>query len=289
MAHSNVVADVAEDRLGAGRRLWIDALLVAGGGACVAAGWPAAGVPLVVTGLVLPGVRRLGARAGARDGRLHRLVPPELASAHRAVVAAARLPGVDAAGVVEAADDLLLESAALLAGRPPRGAAQRRFVAARVRVMEETAAALEERHGAWTAARAEVDGLATPGLGDATEAAAPPEVVEARSRPGLLVGVLVVLLMPAFVAWDLVRGTGRAAVALADGVALRLRTAGVLAVRGICAAGRGVLRAGAAWWALRRHLVVAAGEARHRVVAARLRVQLHLRRARRGLRGLRLP
>ena len=88
----------------------------------------------------------------------------------------------DPSVVVDAADDVLLETAALLVGRPPRGAAQRRFVAARVRALTATAAELRERHEAWTEARAELDAIG-PGV------AAPAAPADRPARAGLLVGI----------------------------------------------------------------------------------------------------
>lgn len=196
-------------------------------------------------------------------------------------LAAAALPGVpDATSVVEAADDAVLEAAALLAGRPPRGAAQRRFVDARSRAMSEAAAELRERHEAWIAAWTEVDALAP---------VVPPEqAVPAPSSPGALVSLLVVLLFPAFVGWDIVCVTGRGLAALADGLALRARTAGILAVRAVLAVAALGARARGVWRDLRSALVDAVTEAHRRISSARLHLRLRLRRARRAARGLRI-
>jgi hypothetical protein len=258
------------------RRRWVDLLLVAGGAWLIVAGIPAAGAPLAALGLVLPVVHRLGTRGGARASS--HLVPPELVQCHAALVAAATLPGVvDGPRVVESADDLMLEVAALLGGRPPRGAAQRRFVDARMRVLCDATADLRERHEAWVEATAEVQAMAP-----ATEAPAG----TAERRPGVLAGLLVVLLLPVFLTWDLVRGIGLGVVALFDGLALRLRSTGTLLVRGARRCGRTIALAGARWTAIRTGVAASACEAHARVVAARLRLRLHLRRARRiGARG----
>jgi hypothetical protein len=106
---------------------WIDALLVTAGLVLAATGRPLAGVPLVALGLVLPGLRLSARRRSGRRGVLH-LVPPDVAAAYADVRAAASLEGVpDGDAVIAAADDALLEMAAVLAGRPPKGAAQHRL------------------------------------------------------------------------------------------------------------------------------------------------------------------
>jgi hypothetical protein len=190
-------------------------------------------------------------------------------------VAAAALSGIpDSVEVIDAADEALLEAAALLAGRPPRGAAQRRFIAARVAAMTDATAALDERHEAWTQARAEVDAISFVALSEAP----------AQPARDLLVGVLVVVLLPAFLVWDLVRALGHGILALLDGIALRVRTLGCLIVRGVMAGAAVLQRVGDMWAGLRERLVDAVSEAHHRVAAARLRLRLRLRRARLRLR-----
>src|SRR4029078_3977841 len=57
------------------------------------------------------------------------------------------------------------------------------------------------------------------------------EVTDEPARGGLLVSVLVVLLFPAFLLWDVARLTGRGLVSLVDGLALRVRTIGTLLAR----------------------------------------------------------
>jgi hypothetical protein len=260
-------------------RRWIDVLLVGAGGFCAFNGWPAPAVALVGLGAVMPALHW---RAARREGdALDRLVTPDVVAAHRDVLAAAALPGVpDAGDALDLADEALLEVAALLAGRPPRGGAQRRFVAARVDAMASAAAALRDRHHAWTAARAEVDAIAPSALDESRTDGAPVQ----SEASGPLVGLLVVVLLPAFVLWDAVCGSGRALVALVDGFALRLRTAGALALRLVAGAGSLVVRGYHAWHDIRVHVMAAAKEARHHVVAARLRLRLQLRRARRRTR-----
>jgi hypothetical protein len=266
----------AADTLGSGRRRWIDVLLVAAGASLVAASpevgtWLSTlGIPLVALGLLTPLLRWSGRSRGIA-GAVH-LVPPELAESHRGVRAAASLPGVvDGPAAVDVADDSLLEVAALLGGGLPRGATQRRFVAARVRAMTAAAADLEQQHQAWVAAIAEVDALAP----------SPPLEAPLPRRDGPLVGVLVLVLLPGFLAWDLLCATARAGVALVEGLALRLRMASRLLARAASAAGALVGRARDVWTSARKDLAVATREAHHRVTAARIRLRLRLRRARR--------
>jgi hypothetical protein len=261
---------------------WIDALLVAAGVALALVVGPLAGVPLVALGLVMPALRLSARRRTGGRGVTH-LVPPEVAGAYADLRSAAALDGVpDGPAVVAAADDGLLEVAAVLAGRPPRGSAQQRLVRVRVAAWTATAADLRAHHDSWREAVAEIDALA-PGPDREDRPAAP------GPASGALVGVLLVVLAPVFLAWELVTGSVRAAVALADGVALRARTAGRALVWAVRAAVVGLgraLRAAAAvlartvrrWAELRRRVVAAAAEARGRFIAARLRVRLAVRR-----------
>ena len=253
---------------------WIDALLVAAGTGLAVTGSPLAGAPLVALGLVLPGLRVVTGR-GASGRNPARLVPPELAGAHAELRGAAALAGIpDQAAAPAAGDRAVLEVAAVLAGRPPRGAAQRRLVAVRVRALHDTAAGLRSHHESWREATAEVDALAPAGP------AAPTSHGPSGPRQdggGPLVTVLLVVLAPAFLAWELATGGVRAAGALADGVALRARTAGRAAVW----AGRGTAtlaaRTARRWVSLRHRVAAAAAEARARFLAARLRARLRLR------------
>jgi hypothetical protein len=253
---------------------WIDALLVAAGVALAVAVDPVAGVPVVALGLVMPALRVSARRRTGGRGLAH-LVPPEVAAAHADLRSAAGLDGVpDGRAVLAEADDGLLEVAAVLAGRPPRGAAQERLVRTRVAAWTAAAADLRDHHRSWCEAVAEVDALA-PGPADAPGG---DDATSPRSADGVLVGVLLVVLAPAFLGWELVTGAVRAVIALADGVALRLRTAGRALVWALGAAVALVGRTLRRWAELRRQVVDAAAEARRRFLAARLRVRLAVRR-----------
>lgn len=252
------------------RNRWIDALLLVGGVACLVAGWAVPGIALLVVGAVAPLVRWTGRRRGAAD--VYDLVPESLSERHAAVVAAAELDGVvEPAAVVDAADDVLLETAALLVGRPPRGRAQWRLVEARVRALADVVAELEERHQAWVEARRELDEMA------------PPPAVETAptERSGVPLRMLVAVLLPFFLTWDALAFAGRMALALVEGVAIRLRATGRVALR----AGRVFTGAAAAarrsWTELRSTFATAARDARRVATAAGLRVRLRLRAARR--------
>lgn len=247
-------------------RRWIDLLLVVAGVVVAVRGWPQVGAPLVAVGAVMPLLIRF-ARSDQRGERLYRQVPADLAAAHRGLIAAS--PDRDTR---RAADDALLEVAALLGGGPPRGGAQRRFVAARVEALCEITVALRERHDALDAARDEVEALAPTPADDLAPAA--------TTASGPLVGLFVVVLFPAFMGWDAVRGTARLVVAFVDGVALRVRTTAGLLFRAGRALVRTVAKAFDAWAAIRDRVLASAREARHRVAAARLRLKLRLRRAR---------
>jgi hypothetical protein len=254
---------------------WIDALLVTAGLVLAATGRPLAGVPLVALGLVLPGLRLSARRRSGRRGVLH-LVPPDVAAAYADVRAAASLEGVpDGDAVIAAADDALLEMAAVLAGRPPKGAAQHRLVRVRTEAWAVTAAHLRAHHESWREAVAELDALAP-----LPPAEAEPDRAVTRAPGGWMVGVLLVVLAPVFLAWELVTGTVRALVALADGLALRVRTAG-RALLWALRAGLTLLAHTRRRWAELRRLVVAAAEARGRFLAARLRARLLSRSHRR--------
>jgi hypothetical protein len=252
---------------------WIDALLVAAGLVLAATVQPLAGIPLVALGLVMPVLRLSARRRHGRRGVSH-LVPPEVAAAHADLRDAAALPGVpDGKAVMDAADHALLEVAAVLAGRPPRGAAQQRLVRVHVEAWATTAAELRAHHESWQEAVAELDALAPPPGTDGG-----PEARRAEPEAGgWLVGALLVVLAPLFLAWELATGLVRAVVALADGLALRVRTAGRALVWSLQAAGSLVARTVRRWAELRRRVVAAAAEARGRFLAARLRVRLRLR------------
>jgi hypothetical protein len=258
---------------------WIDVVLVAAGAALAAGnGRPVAGLVLVALGLVMPGLRLVTRHrtGGGGTAALTRLVPPELADAHADLRAAATLPGVpDAAEVVAAADHSLLEVAAALAGREPRGAAQRRLVAGRVAALRQVEDDLYAHHVAWREAVAEVDALAPTESEVGT--AAPTSAGFAADRDGPMVTLMLILLSPLFLAWELVTGTLRALRALVDGVALRIRTAARAVRWALHAVGWLIAGAIRQWAALRRRVVAAAGEARARFIAARLRLRLRFR------------
>lgn len=249
----------------------IDFLLLVGGVVLAAAGWPEAGGPVGALGLVMPALAWRAKRRG-RGSALYALVPREVAVAHRGVLTAASLPGVvDGDDLVAEAGDLLLEVAALLSGRQPLGGAQRRFVKSRAAAMNSAAADLRERHQAWTEAQVEVEAIGSP---------LPPAATE-ETAGGPLVGAFVLVLFPLFLVWDVVRAGARAIVAVGDGILVRVRTIGRLGVQAVVSMGDAVVGAFRTWASLRDRVADAAREARHRVVAARLRMRLRLRRARR--------
>ena len=253
---------------------WIDALLVAAGLVLAATVSPLAGIPLAALGLVMP-VLRLSARRRSGGRGVSHLVPPEVAAAHADLTEAAALPGVpDGKAVTDAADHALLEVAAVLAGRPPRGAAQQRLVRAHVETWAATAAELRAHHESWQEAVAELDALAPPPGTDVTPEAG---TRAGHESGGWLVGVLLVVLAPLFLAWELATGLVRAVIALADGLALRARTAGRALVWSLQTVGSLIARTVRRWAELRRRVVAAAAEARGRFLAARLRVRLRLR------------
>jgi hypothetical protein len=139
-----------------------------------------------------------------------------------------------------------------------------------------TAAGLRAHHESWREAVAELDTLAPPPL------TAEPVTEEAEEPGGWLVAAMLVLLAPAFLAWEVVTGAVRAVVALADGLALRVRTAGRALVWMLRAAVALLARTVRRWAELRRRVVAAAVEARGRFVAASVRGRLRFRRRRRS-------
>lgn len=253
------------------RRRWIDVAIVATGVTAIASGWAAVGAIVVAFGLVMPLVHWTRRRDVASSVR--HLVPPEVARAHADVLAAARLPGVpDPTMTAASADDVLVEVAAVLGGRPPRGAAHRRFVAARVAALQKAASELRDWHESWVAAQAELD-LIDPKL-------LPQEAPSAR-RGGVLTTVLVIVLFPAFLLWDAARGIGRGAISALDGLALRVRTAARLVVRAGRFTASMVVDATRRWTDVRDRILAAAREARARFVAGRVRLRAQTRLARR--------
>lgn len=256
----------------------IDVFLIVAGVALLLGGYPLFGAPLASFGVVLPLVMR-GKRPRTTPSAL-RLVPAELNRSYLDLLTAVSLGGVDGASeITRCADDLVLEVAAVLGGRPPRGAAQRRFVEARVRAIEAMTAAAEERHAAWLAARAEVEAISAIPLSDPVPA--PP-----TSRS--LVRLFVVVLFAAFILWDLGGLIVRAAMSLVDGLALRARAAIRLLMDAGLLIARFARRSLRQWRQVRAALVLAAREARGEAAAARTRLRLHMRSARRNVRRARV-
>jgi hypothetical protein len=249
--------------------VWIDLVLIGAGGALAHAGWPVAGALVAGFGVMVPAVRWFGGRGRSVD-RAIRLVPPELASAHQEVVAAATLADPAA---VDAADDLVLEAAAIFAGRPVRGGAQRRYVQSRAETLAGMAAELTERAEALSAAHAE--------LAPYSVDVYPP----ASADRDTFAMVLLVVFAPAFVVWEVLAGVVTLSWALADGVMLRGRTLGRLTVRGATTLVGTVSRTVRRWSELRQRVKASWQEARHRFVAAKLRLRLRLRLARRAARA----
>jgi hypothetical protein len=258
-----------------GSTRWIDLLLVTAGAILALHGLALAGVPLMLVALLLPFRQWRARRAGGIDHLLP-LVPSEVADAHQAVVAAAGRPGiVDPADAITAADELVLEVAAVLGGRPARRSSQRRFVEVRLAALERLVTELTERHEAWRAAMDELDALASPELGVTA--------VEPPAGSTWLSTLLLVLLAPAFLFVDLLRGVVRLAVALFEGVALRIRTVVDLVLAGLAAVGRAIAGALVSWRALVASVRLAVRTARGRFVAGRALAGRRLRRSPRGL------
>jgi hypothetical protein len=259
-----------------GLRHWIDLVLLAGAVGAAAAWGPAAAVPLLVLGAALPLAAARRRRSVSSD-RLRDLVPDEVAAAHRRVVALAATEHTQhRAEVLTAADDTLLDVIAVLGGREPRGGAQRRFVAAHLAALEQTAASLQEWHDAREAALAELVVLVPEGT--------PPPLTRPDEPAPALAKILLVALLPLFAAWELVILAARAIVALADGVLLRARTLVVVSGRGLVRAGRSLSVARALWTDARAAVVLAAREAARDAIAIRARVRVQVRRAMRSRR-----
>ena len=138
---------------------------------------------------------------------------------HARVLAAAALPGVlDVADVIEAADHIVLEVAAILAGRPPRGATQRRFVDFRSctgnRPAPRPSSKSATEHGSPPAPRS--TRLRRRRVAGATAAAGTRECSSASSD--------VWCVVPCFAAWDDCSPEWtRRAVRFVDGLARRTR------------------------------------------------------------------
>jgi hypothetical protein len=234
---------------------WIDLLLVlVGTGLAAAFRQPGLAAPFVVLGLVFPAVRSVGVGSRRVDAVAHH-APEEVRAAHRRVVLVAEVVGDRRA--IEAAEDVLLEAAALFAGRTPRRGVQRRYVRQQVEALAALASDLE----AVVEARSELDALDP-------DAALLPE----RCRD-VLATVLLWVLGPFFVAWEVGAAAVRLTIAFVDGVLLRLRI--------VLALGWRLLRGVDDAW---RRFRASWAEARARFVGARLRIRLRLRRALRAAR-----
>jgi hypothetical protein len=260
------------------RRWWIDVLLVAVGGAAFAAGSPVGAAALVAIGLAVPLVHVIGVRGRTVD-RAFRFAPTELAQRHERVRRAAARLGQDATAAraaVDRADDVVLEAAAIFGGRPVRGATHRRYVQQRCALLDHLTVELTDRAKALAAATAEVDELdPLPTTGTDRDLASSPS--PSSSDP--LATALLVLLGPLFVAWELGATFVRGAIALVDGIALRLRTIARLSARAFVAVCRSVLVAARRWRDARDRLAVSWREARRQFAVARFRVRLRLHRA----------
>jgi hypothetical protein len=253
-----------------GRRRWVDLLLLVAAGSVTAAGSWKAGAAIAAFALAAPIIERVR-RPGSAARALH-LVPTELAAAHDAVIrAAAPLEAEDRRRVLDLADDTVLEVAAVLGGRPARGGAQHRCVAARVAVLTSLRDELLERQHALDAAREELGVTGAGGEGP-------------RERGGPLVLLFVALLVPFVVGWELVRVVVRVVLALWDGVALRLRGVFRFALWAGASLGPALIDAFAVVARARQRIAVAAREAAGVVRAARTQAILRSRRAWRAAR-----
>jgi len=250
-------------------RFWVDALLIGVGLFLAFHGFLIAGVAIGLFAVVFPVLRWRSRGRGTAD--LYPSIPPELADAHRAVLGATRLAGVQNGDEsVEIADEMVIEVAAVLAGRPVRGAAQQRFVAARIAVLQDMISEMRERHNAWEAATAELATIAAPIAFAESE----------QRRGGWLVGAFVVVMFPFFMAWDVIAFGARLVVRLLEGVVLRVRATARLLLRTAHGLRSSVVRVWRVWRVTRAALVTSLADARHRIFAMRNRFRLRLRRAR---------
>lgn len=289
---------------------WVDGIVVLAAGALIAVEPTAvptvgAAAAVIVAALAYPAVQ-LWRRSRIGPDRLYGHVPDDVADLHRRAIDAAGLDGVVRAGEFRrVADDALWDTAALLAGRPPRGGAQRRYVAARCAVLASVASDCRERHEAWNAALVEVAALATahpadgtevggagPGPGRADRDSADRDRADRdcadgdsadRESSGRATTAALVVLAPIFLWWDGVVGIRRLAVAFVDGVALRVRTLSRAVVQAAGAVARRLVAVlvgvRARWQEFRRTVGRAVVEARTRFVAGRLRMRRRVRLA----------
>lgn len=255
-------------------RWWIDALIIGVGAAALTQGWPAPAGALFILGLAFPLLRAVGMNGRSVEHAL-RFVPADLVHEHRrvrrAATAAAKEPSV--ARAVEIADEVALEAAAIFAGRPVRGAVHRRYVRQRCGMLRDLAHELEERTSALAAARAELEHL------DVVDIAP----LDPAPRSDYLATILLWLMAPLFIVWELGAAGGRVTSALMDGIALRLRTVLRLVFRAFAASGRVIRTAGRRWREARTRFIGSWTEARRQFTAARFRLSLRMRRARRAV------
>ena len=106
---------------------------------------------------------------------------------------------------------------------------------------------------------------------------------DSNPDPDTWATVLLVLFAPAFVAWEIAAGLARLLWVLCDGIALRARTLGRLAVRATGSVRTTVIRTARRWTDVRQRVKASCQEARHRFIAAKVQVRIRLRLARRGL------
>lgn len=246
----------------------VDVALVAAGVTAAVSFDPLIGAPIAVVGLILPIARRLGPRS--LDAAVLDTLPDELLEAHEGVIEAAADAGDRGPTTIAAADRLVTEAAAVLAGRPTPGRTHTAFVSARVAVLESMAEELEDRRSALAAARRELDGLDVAF-----------ESTVSEPTTGLVVRLMVGVLLPLTLAIDVVRAIIRLPWTIAVGVVFRLRTAARLIavvgdrVRPIVAEARMRLRR------FRTRIAADVRAARLRTRVIRMRVRDQLRSARR--------
>ena len=262
--------------LQSGAGLWVDGLLFLAGAASLYAGSPI-GIALIALGMVWPVLRLATRKRHSLPGGITRLVPRDLADAHEDVVSAASLEGVlEGRQAIAAADQILLPVAIALAGREPSGRRQRWFVRSRVQALQAIAEELSDRHVAWVEARAEVEALGQTDQADVLAS------VTGDETSGPLVALLVVLLLPVFLVWDLIRATVTAVRSLRDALAMRLAATWTVIV---AVAGAGTRLFAAAWLRCQRVkalITASVVAARHRVAVIRTRVRLRLLAGRRA-------
>jgi hypothetical protein len=101
--------------------------------------------------------------------------------------------------------------------------------------------------------------------------------------PDHLATILLWLMAPLFIVWEIGAAACRGMSALVDGIALRLRTILRLLIRAFAAGGRAIVAAGRRWREARLRFIGSWTEARRQFTAARFRLSLRMRRARRAV------